>query len=132
MACGRSREAGDPGGRALAFLPARGDRGEEGAAARWTPWGAWTWPLPISAPGVQVGYGPRGRSLPSPRGDRERIVASLENPDAWVPSSQGQMRRPEPPVTILSNHHTPGGLVGLGVRDLVLLEGWESDGRVTV
>eukprot|EP00069_Balaena_mysticetus_P013019 bmy_07761T0 len=66
MASGRLLWTGDPGGRALACLRAGPDRGEEGAAARWTPWGAWTWPLPISAPGAQVGYGPRGRFYKTP------------------------------------------------------------------
>lgn len=125
MACGPLAGGRRPRGPRPS-LPAgpRGPRGG-GAAARWTLGrGAWTWPLPFLLREPRLGTDHGDVLYSSPRGDRERIVAPLENPDAWVPSSQGQMRRPEAPVTILSNHHTPGGLVGLGVRGLVLLEGW--------
>lgn len=48
-----------PGAADLGAAPsAAGGRvwtpGGEGAAARWARSGAWTWPLPVSAPGAQV------------------------------------------------------------------------------
>lgn len=59
----------------------------------------------------------RRRSIYRSCGDQEQILASRENLGAWAPGGYCQLRRRGRPVTILSNRNTPGGLVGLGVRD---------------
>lgn len=87
MASGRLLWTGDPGGRALACLPG-------------LVWTEERRGQPPGGPRGELGPGPspfllleprwgtdQGDVFTRPRGDREWILAPLEDLDAWVPSS---------------------------------------------